>query len=103
MATKRKTIPLDDLDKVLSHPSVNAYLGDDSTQTGIRHKSFAIDGRTFKIEWWTNICYLYADGLTVPFDWVRVSNTWPNRAKLNLQFYRNGDTTPICILPIEVW
>ena len=55
---------------------------------------------SFQIQWWMNQCYLFAGELIVPFKSIEASGTWPNRAKMNLQFYSDSHT-PCAILPIQ--
>ena len=60
-----------------------------------------MNGKVYRIEWWKNISYLHRDGLVVVFERVNQSPTWPNRAKLNLQFYYGANTT--AIIELEHW
>ncbi len=65
-----------------------------------RTLSFVIRDRKYKIERMWNLSKLiFEDGSVVLFDKCRVSGTWPNRFKTNLQFYL--DKGPIAIIPIE--
>jgi hypothetical protein len=69
-------------------------------ERGLRTLGFYIGVKKFEIEWWVNISYLHTDcGCKIPFHTVTLSGTWPNRAKLNLQFYYNKEAG--CILPVE--
>ena len=67
-----------------------------------RCRHFDIFGKRYTIEWWNNICYLKHQELTIIFCFVEQSNTWPNNAKLNLQFKDNNGNT-VCILPIDYY
>jgi len=92
---------IDDLDRVLCHPNivdvVSCPVGDELFQ---RRREFTVHDERFAIEWWVNGSYLYHGRLTIPFKTVRQSGTWPNMAKLNLQFY-NDDHRVCCVLEIE--
>lgn len=56
--------------------------------------------KEYKIKWYINICYLYYDNITIPFRYVKQSNTWLHESKMNLQFY--GEDGNICaVLKIE--
>jgi len=74
-----------------------------------REHEFSVRGVRYKIEWWTNICYLYIDEVIIPFGFMELSGTWPNRFKTNIQFM---DRAPrgvfdlpekVCIIPLEEW
>ena len=92
-----ESIPLNKLERLLhlSGVDVSPKKGND-----FRNHYFSVLGRDYRIEWWTNICYLYTNGMQIPSYNVELSGTWPNHAKTNLQFYY--DTKEVCcILPIE--
>lgn len=57
----------------------------------------------FTITWCCNVSFLQFANLTVPFDSMKLSNTFPNGAKYNLQFYREGDTYPIAVIKLKQW
>ncbi len=66
-----------------------------------RNIRFKVKGNQYMIEWWKNTCYLHIDTRAfIVFSDVEISGTWPNRAKLNLQFIDLAGEK-ICILPIE--
>lgn len=97
-----KAIPIDTLDEVLTHPNIEVRSEAVGDETFERSRVFTVNGEEYRIEWWVNGCYLYAGDLITLFNWVRRSNTWPNRAKLNLQFYDQHDQV-IAVLPIEYY
>jgi len=91
------SISLNKLERLLNLSCVEV-----SPQKGndFRNIYFTALGRDYRIEWWINICYLYTNGLQIPFSNIELAGTWPNHAKNNLQFYY--DTKEVCcILPIE--
>jgi len=95
-----KIISIEDLDKVLMHPNiVQLRSGKFSEELFERQRSFQINqsGQVFNyvVEWYKNISYLYVGGVQVPFHTVVQSGTWPNRKKLNLQFYYHGEVAAI--------
>ena len=53
------------------------------------------------IIWYISILYFVEEGsnLLVVFERFEETNTWPNRAKLNFQFYYKGEVC--CVLPVE--
>lgn len=93
---------IEDLDKVLSSnkniENVQVVKLDHETIFE-RVRLFTIRGQNYKIEWWTNGCYLWCGELSVYFSEVEISGTWPNRFKNNLQFYYDGET--VAVIPIE--
>lgn len=93
---------IEQIDKQLTHPNVKVTmktLGDERFE---RIRELVIDGQTYTIEWWQNISYLRFGGLLVIFDSVKQTGTWPNSAKMNLQFY--DDRGELCaVLPIEYY
>lgn len=92
---------IEDLDRVLKHKNIlSRPYGDGSSTEFRRHRELIINQTMYGISWYINQCYLIRDKLTVPFSFVKQSNTWPNRAKTNLQFYnKKGDIC--CILMLE--
>lgn len=98
---------IEDLDKALKYKTikeVKAYAteiymrGDELFK---RMRTFKIGKNTYRIEWYCNCSYLYCPGnVTVPFQRVKLLNTWPHRSKMNLQFYDSRDKV-CCILKIE--
>ena len=65
-----------------------------------RNISFVVSDKNYRIEWWTNISYLFHGDLQIPFKTITRSNHWPNGAKTNLQFYTERGNVA-CILKIE--
>lgn len=93
---------IENLDKVLSYPSITVKPFDDSPPHFERNREFYVYDTKYRIEWWANCSYLFSpDGLIIPFDYVLLSNTWPHRSKMNMQFYTDGVSSPTCILKIE--
>ncbi len=90
---------LEELDQALNYPTLTvaqAAMGDESFN---RIRSFEINGQYFSVVWWTNRSYLHAGALTIPFETVKQSNTWPHASKMNLQFY--DDNNLCAILKLE--
>ena len=88
------------LDKFLIHKNIEKVesfkLNDSEFE---RWRSFKIMEEEYDIEWWVNGCYLHHRNLTIPFDLMIQSGTWPNKYKLNLQFYHNDNIC--CIIPLK--
>ena len=91
---------IDNLDKVLQHKEIKLKPNHKPNKFFDRIRYFSVGTKFYKIKWYCNICYLYHNGLQIPFIRVEQSSTWPNNAKTNLQFYAT-DTVIACILPIE--
>ena len=64
-----------------------------------RVREFIVKEQLYKIEWWVNLSYLTHGALMVPFHTVKISGTWPNHFKTNLQFYYYNNAC--AILPLE--
>ena len=94
---------LDDILKLLRQcVNVSNIVYEDLEGTFNRVITFSLDGKVFEIEWWVNEQYLkHNKVLVVPYHYVRLNNTYPHISKMNLQFYREGDTYPICVLKVE--
>ena len=91
---------LEELDKALTHKLINVVNHTTKGETFERKRMFTLREQTFIIEWYINVCYLYIEKLTIPFHSVKQSGTWPNSAKLNLQFY-NASGEACAILELE--
>ena len=65
-----------------------------------RIRKFRLNGESYKIIWYINTCYLEHDDILVKFKRVDQKNTWPNRSKMNLQFY-NDNNDVCCVIRIE--
>lgn len=66
----------------------------------VRNIDFNIAHKHFNILWFKKLMRLSSQcGMSIMFDNVEYSGTWPNNFKKNLQFYRNGDT--IAVIGIE--
>jgi len=94
---------IEHLDCVLKHKNIERIecqkgIGDEYFE---RKRKFVIAGETYQITWYRNTSYLEHRNLTIPFDSVKQSGTWPNNKKTNLQFY-NSKLETCCILPIFV-
>jgi hypothetical protein len=65
-----------------------------------RVRKFKINNQRYMIIWYVNILYFFEEGsdLFVIFDRFEEKHTWPTQAKMNLQFYLNGEVC--CVLPI---
>ena len=69
------------------------------------------ENRTFKftvkltdkeyiLDWWCNICYLTTEcGVYIPFDFIEIEGTWPNKYKNNIQLEYCGNQC--AIIPVE--
>jgi len=89
-------VKIEDLDKVLIHKNIkNVEKFPYGEELFKRVRKFKIFGLEYKIKWWNNQCYLTHFGVTVLFDTVEQSGTWPNNMKLNLQFCTNDDICAI--------
>ena len=94
-------ISKEDLDKVLHlNRNIEGVIWDQVKPGEFsRGVYFMVRGMAYKIEWWSNVGYLFKERLQIPFDHVELSGTWPNSFKENLQFHYNGR---VCaILPVE--
>lgn len=91
---------IEDLDKALAHKNIlSTSYGHKSTVMFKRCREIIINKRMYHIEWYINKCFLYTMGLTIPFNFVKQANTWPNHSKMNLQFYNGSGVC--CILVLE--
>jgi len=93
---------IEDLKKVLDHKNISMVENKEPDEFFDREMRFVIDGECYKTVWWVNVSYLEIGVLLIPFRYVKQESTWPNNAKLNLQFY-NDRNEIVCILPIEYW
>ena len=67
-----------------------------------RNLGFTIAGGCYVINWYTNLMTLKCiGGLSVMFDKVEHSSTWPNEYKRNLQFYYNGNC--VAVIGLELY
>lgn len=98
-----ETITIEELDRLLSLNS-NISLVNSEKKEGCfnRKRTFRVHDQEFEIEWWCNGSYLNIGKVIIPFKAVTLSNTWPNRSKVNLQFYDSNDY-PCCIIPVADW
>lgn len=86
---------LEELESVMGHPRIKLLPISEEGGKLCRDRSFIIGDELYSIEWWINVSYLRKGGLLVVFDNVKRSHTWPNRAKLNLQFYYNDKVVAV--------
>ena len=91
---------IEELDNALAHHTISVTRFAAGNETFERIREVRVGDRAVMIEWWPNVCYLHTpDNLTVIFNSLKQSNTWPNESKMNLQFY---DKRGICaILKLE--
>ena len=94
-------IKLDELHNVLED-GVNKGLLEGLTFDDERTFKFTVKltGCEYKIIWWINCSWIYTQcGMQNIFESVKISSTWPNRFKTNLQFKNKNE---FCIaIPIE--
>ena len=64
--------------------------------------AFILRSVTYKIEWYSNISYLYVGEMIVPFINVEHTDTYPHNYKSELRFTINKDNAyfPV-IIPVE--
>ena len=84
-----------DIDEILSHPNIKVFHSDNW-----RVREFEIEGDLYAIEWYCNVSTLYSKGLLIQFDHAGLSNTWPHRSKMDIQFYDRLDEV-IAVLKVE--
>lgn len=91
----------DRINEVLSSHKNIKYLKEEQPNDHFnREVDFIVRGQAYKIQWWPNISYLFFNfDNNLLFNNFKVSNTWPNNAKFNLQFYNDDDI--VLIIPIE--
>jgi hypothetical protein len=93
------SISMDCLYEVLdSHQAIMLTKPEDDLK--FRELTASINGIVYQIEWWINISYLTTpNGAILPFHDVAISGTWPNAARLNVQFRYYNE---VCfIIPLE--
>ena len=96
--------------KLLRYPGItlrngcrNFYVEPENRTGYHRNFYFTIRGIKYRIEWWSNVRYLLVgerEEVQIPFDNFRLSGTWPNHFRTNLQFYDTAGEV-VCIVPIE--
>jgi len=90
---KMSNFTIEDLDRILDYPTIEVATVIEEPAKFIRVREFEVDGNKFSIEWWANLSYLKIDDtLIIPFDTAELTNTWPNRSKMNIQFQYKGHT-----------
>lgn len=66
-----------------------------------RRFEFSINDIPYTIEWFYNVSNLYLPGgCQLLFDTFKISSSWPNDAKLNLQFYNDRGET-VFLIPLD--
>ena len=93
---------MESLSKVLQHKNIRNIKTHNPSESFDRVRCFVIDGKYYEIEWYCNGSYLKHGNMIVSFKCVKQSNTWPNRGKMNLQFY-DLNRAVCCIIKIEDW
>jgi hypothetical protein len=93
-------ITIEKLDAVLKHKNIEIIPNPNPEKYFDRNRFFKINGQNFKIVWFCNTSTLFFGDVLVRFVSVSQEKTWPNRAKMNLQFYdEHGDVC--CVIKIE--
>lgn len=90
---------IESLDRALDHPNIKMHMRNDDWIFN-RVRVFKVGNEEYEIEWYSNICYLHHKDLTIPFQFVKQSNAWPHRSKMNLQFY-DSELEVCCVLKID--
>lgn len=88
-------ITIEQLDKVLEQAQLSILAPEDKGPTHFeRSRKFVIDGLEYRIEWWSNISYLYVGMLCIPFDEMWIDNNSPRRhlSKMDLRFGYRGES-----------
>jgi hypothetical protein len=99
--TMSNDFTIEKLDSVLDHKCINILPVECNDDSFNRNRRFEALGLEHSIKWYTNVSYLETNGVSVVFYTVRQSNTWPNNAKMNLQFENENGVT-VAVLPIEM-
>lgn len=86
---------IEELEQVLVHPNITIAPVVEEEAKLNRDRTFTLNGRHYRVEWWCNVMYLFSDDLMVVFDKIEQSGSWPNHAKLNLQFRKDGATVAV--------
>lgn len=92
------SITFEELQKVLTHKNIKILLERELPEGTYFNRwiDFEIEENLYSIEWYSNLCTLISQGLSITFTQVTQSGTWPNNYKLNLQFnYNNNDTCAV--------
>ena len=82
---------IEQLDRVLDYPTIEVEPFKEDGVHFERRRKLTVDGRRYEIEWWKNISYIHYDGLTIPFDRVKQSNTWSHRSKMKPTLFQADD------------
>lgn len=65
-----------------------------------RFLKFDINNKTYIIEWYRNICYLYIDDFVMNFYKITANGNYPNGYKLSINF-KGCDEDTIAVIPLE--
>jgi hypothetical protein len=95
-----------EIEKLLSilqefKPAKNIKMIDVDKYGFSRSIQFEVEGEVYKIVWYVNESTLYYKNLIVTFHRLLNYKTFPARCNKILQFYRNEDTYPCCVLCAE--
>lgn len=89
---------IEDLNKILEYKTIINTTKETSDFN--RNISFIVKDRAYIIEWYCNSSTLHIDDLSIPFHYAKLSNTWPHKSKMNIQFYDESGNV-CCILKID--
>lgn len=95
-------ITIDNLEKVLnSNKEIrNLTRYGLSTESFKRNFSFFIRDIKYRIEWWSNIGYLFIGEAEIPFQNICINTTWPENYRNFLEFLNNSNEM-VVIIPLE--
>jgi len=88
------TLTIERLDNILQLAQLTILPSEDKGPTHFeRNRTFIISGLEYKIEWWSNISYLYVGMLCIPFDdiWIDKNSPRRNLSKMDLRFGYRGE------------
>ena len=92
---------LTELEEALTHDYIDwEYINHDEHGFS-RTIRFSLHGLGYRIIWFRNHSRLINGNMDVMFTRAAQSGTWPNLAKLNLQFYLGDETC--AVLPLEYY
>ena len=98
---EQKIITIEEIDKLLTYPTITTYLHIDKEGEFNRCRTFKVQAIEYTIVWWKNISYLHIGNAIIPFTNAKITNTWPHNTKNDIQFLYQGSV--VCILPIDFW
>lgn len=88
MLPKLPRLTISRLDHLLTYQTITVYPSKEQGEQFNRLRVFTVNGYTYTIEWWINLCYLTSHGMTVIFDQIEITNTWPNHFEMDMQLLR---------------